>query len=100
MCEWGDTVMVSVGQKTVSVDRCIAPFVNMLNACGIETKASCCGHGHLPGSIILADGRELLICRSSEEARLLCATLGVDIHGQLRGANDATSRALARGARF
>ena len=45
----------------VCCDPCIASLVATLNYGGIETVASCCGHGEQPGSIALADGRELLI---------------------------------------
>lgn len=43
------------------VDACVADIVGALNKAGIETKASCCGHQKIRGSVILADGRELFI---------------------------------------
>jgi hypothetical protein len=43
------------------IDACIAPIVEALNARGILTEASCCGHGKGAGSIVLQDGRELVI---------------------------------------
>lgn len=46
---------------TVWCDPCIAPLVRALNEGGIGTVASCCGHGEQDGSIVLRDGRELLI---------------------------------------
>lgn len=73
MCNWGETVDLSVtvpahlshtGSQRVAVkpiDRCIAPIVAALNGGGVLTASSCCGHGRGDGSIILADGRELLI---------------------------------------
>jgi hypothetical protein len=42
-------------------DPCLVPLVRALNDGGIPTKASCCGHGKRNGSIVLADGRELVI---------------------------------------
>jgi hypothetical protein len=36
-------------------DPCIEPLVRALNDAGIATRASCCGHGHRPGNIVLAD---------------------------------------------
>ena len=47
------------------IDFCIADIVRSLNAKGIETRVSCCGHaaGNL-GSIELMDGRELLVKRA------------------------------------
>ena len=69
MCEHGDTVIVMVGFKTCGIDRCIAPLVRALNAWGIRTVASCCGHNKRPGSIILEDGRELIIAPDWPTAR-------------------------------
>lgn len=43
------------------IDLCIADLVAALNAANITTMASCCGHGVLDGSILLEDGRELII---------------------------------------
>lgn len=79
MCEWGDTVRVRVtvpaqlsytGQDrraVKAIDRCIAPIVRALNTAGIRTDASCCGHGKGNGSIILSDGRELVIMARKEK---------------------------------
>jgi hypothetical protein len=48
------------------VDICIADIVAALNAANIVTMASCCGHGIQDGSIVLEDGRELIIKTKSE----------------------------------
>ena len=81
MCEWGTTVTVEVtvpanlsrtGRERVApkdVDSCIAPMVVALNAAGIATVASCCGHGRRPGNIALADGREMVIAPDYDTAR-------------------------------
>jgi len=73
MCQWGtDTVLLvpmspdesHTGQfrwAWKGVDSCIADIVQALNAAGIYTAQSCCGHGKGDGSIILHDGRELII---------------------------------------
>lgn len=78
MCKWDTTTLVRVtvpahlshtGKeriKMAGVDSCIAPIVKILNDNGILTDASCCGHGKMFGSIILADGRELLILPDRE----------------------------------
>ena len=73
MCEHGDTVVTEAGGCMVDVDRCIAPLVEALNAAELRTVASCCGHGRRPGTVALADGREVLVLRSYEEARSLDA---------------------------
>jgi len=69
------------GVATAGVDPCIAPLVQALNDAGLQTIASCCGHGHRPGSIALEDGREILIARDYAEARAMDAGFP-DIHGQ------------------
>lgn len=66
MCEWGTTTILILPRangklEPVDVDSCIATIVAALNKDGIKTIASCCGHGKMDGSIILADGRELCI---------------------------------------
>lgn len=96
MCEWGTTVRVDVEipdevtdreegyTKPVGVDACIAPLVHALNShAGVTTIASCCGHGNRPGSIILADGRELIVAPDFETARKVDDTFP-DIHGNER----------------
>lgn len=79
MCEWDTTTDLLVvvpahlsytGEDRVAVkpiDSCIAPIVLALNMAGIQTVASCCGHGRGPGFIALADGRELVIRAEPEE---------------------------------
>lgn len=48
-------------QRVVCIDWCIHQIVSALNAGGVETVASCCGHGTQRGRIDLADGRILWI---------------------------------------
>lgn len=47
--------------RVVCIDWCIHQIVAALNAGGVETVGSCCGHGQLPGRIDLKDGRVLRI---------------------------------------
>lgn len=73
MCKWGDTIDLEVTilahlsytgkeRKAIKgIDRCIAPIVDALNKGGVLTRFSCCGHGKGPGSVVLADGRQLFI---------------------------------------
>jgi hypothetical protein len=49
------------------VDACIADLVRALNAGGVITTSSCCGHGRTDGSILLADGRELRLAARQEK---------------------------------
>jgi len=68
--------------RVCDVDSCIAHIVAALNAGGVITKASCCGHGYRPGSIALDDGRELMILATFAEARKLDALFPLNIHGE------------------
>jgi hypothetical protein len=47
--------------REMPIDSCIAPIVAALQNAGIDMDGSCCGHGVHEGSIILADGRWLLV---------------------------------------
>lgn len=66
MCRWNGnwkhTVSINIDGKHVCIDSCIVTLIRILNDGGFKTVASCCGHNNRPGSIILADGRELIIC--------------------------------------
>jgi len=59
------------GTPAAWCDPCLAPLVSALNMGGLPTVASCCGHGRRPGSVVLADGRELLVLPDQEAARTL-----------------------------
>jgi hypothetical protein len=73
MCRWGHTVNLVVpipadlshtGEARwaeKAVDSCIADLVRALNAGGVLTRSCCCGHGKEEGSIILQDGRVLVV---------------------------------------
>lgn len=81
MCEWGNDVQVTLPSgKMVDVDSCIAAFVDRLNKAGIDTVASCCGHGKLPPTIALKGDRWMMLMDRATRERLE-ATFGVDIHG-------------------
>lgn len=74
---------------SAGVDPCIADVVRALCMDGLRTVASCCGHGHRPGRISLADGRELFVAYTREEADALAALYPLDIHGApVRGGGD------------
>jgi hypothetical protein len=42
-------------QAVKPLDCCVANLVQVLNAAGVQTRGSCCGHGS-EGEIILGDG--------------------------------------------
>lgn len=48
-----------VRNKVVWVDFCVADIVVGLNAAGLRTVASCCGHDKMYGNVMLEDGRSL-----------------------------------------
>ncbi len=51
MCDETTTVHLMT-HKDVQVDSCISRFVQALNAAGITTSTSCCGHGEGDGSFL------------------------------------------------
>lgn len=56
------------GLTEAGVDACIAPLVQALNDGGIQTVASCCGHGRMPGRVILEDGRDVLVMTRADSS--------------------------------
>lgn len=79
MCEHGMTTLVEVTipanlshkevayKKMSPIDSCIASIVDALEKGGVMMGGSCCGHGKSEGSIMLEDGRELVIRRIADE---------------------------------
>jgi hypothetical protein len=83
MCKQGTHSTIKVISNNIvvrlkTIDACIAPIVQTLNEVGIETVACCCGHGKFPGVISLKDGREILIARNYDEARLMESVIPKD----------------------
>lgn len=70
------------GWPSIWCDPEIADLVRALNSGGVKTVASCSGHGHRPGNIALADGRELVIARDYAEARKIDKLFPVDVNGE------------------
>lgn len=73
-----------IGGKERAIDDCLVPIILALNNGGCETVACCCGHGNRWGSIILADGRELIIAPDFESARAFDKVHGRPIHDERR----------------
>jgi len=73
-------VLMQIGGRLIEVDAEIAHIVRALNDAGHKTIASCSGHGHRPGRIALADGREIIIARDFAEAGRIDALFPVDIN--------------------
>jgi hypothetical protein len=69
MCRWNDTTIVNINNHPIAIDRCIARLVEVLSEAGLETVASCCGHGKRPSNIALADSREIIIAPDYETGR-------------------------------
>jgi len=59
--EYTDVVAMPLNCKVRTIDRCIHQIIAALNAGGVETFACCCGHGKQAGTILLEDGRTLLV---------------------------------------
>ena len=62
---YANQALLPINGKVRCIDWCIHHIVAALNAGGVETVACCCGHGVRDGVITLADGRELLITKTS-----------------------------------
>lgn len=60
-------VCMPINGKVQCIDWCIHQIVAALNSGGIETIASCCGHGERDGRIDLADGRVLVIKKHDQQ---------------------------------
>ena len=54
-------VRMRINGKIRGIDHCIHQIVAALNAGGVSTLSSCCGHGKTKGNIVLEDGRILII---------------------------------------
>lgn len=64
---FAEQVPMPIGRHVEYIDGCISHIVAALNAGGIRTVASCCGHGGLIGNIVLEDGREIGIFKGRDE---------------------------------
>ena len=58
---YANQVAMPLNGKVQCIDHCIHHIIAALNAGGVRTYASCCGHQNQPGSIWLEDGRDLVI---------------------------------------
>jgi len=61
------------------IDHCISQIIAALNAGGVQTIASCCGHKRMLGEIMLRDGRELLVVKNRDEAKRIVKWYGKDM---------------------
>ena len=82
LCNNGPSIDVMIGGKWCAIDKDIAPVVAALNQVGCATVASCSGHGHRPGNIALADGREIIIARNFEEGRRIDRLFPIGANGE------------------
>ena len=57
-------VCMPLGGRVQGIDHCIHRLVGALNAGGVGTIASCCGHKKMAGRIDLEDGRTLIVGHS------------------------------------
>lgn len=55
-----------LNSKVYCIDWCIHQIVAALNAGGVWTKVSCCGHNRIIGHIGLEDGRVLYIAKDPD----------------------------------
>lgn len=64
MATYAGQAKMPIDGKVQCIDWCIHHVVAALNAGGVRTVASCCGHGTMDGRIDLEDGRVLTIART------------------------------------
>lgn len=69
----------SMAPRNMGIDHCITELVEKLNEAGMETIASCCGHGFQPMRISLKNGAEILIANYDQAQEI--ATLFPNING-------------------
>ena len=73
-----------INGRVRGIDWCIHRIVSALNAGGIRTMASCCGHKKMHGRIDLADGRILAIFENeNQEAWQVSRTPEATVHIQV-----------------
>ena len=65
---YDNQMLTPVLGRVVGIDHCIGRIVAALNAGGVFTTSSCCGHGVMNGSITLMDGRTLIILSTTPES--------------------------------
>ena len=70
LATYAGQVALPINGRVQGIDECIHRIVAALNAGNVRTTASCCGHGKMPGCILLEDGRVLAIYSSPEDARM------------------------------
>ncbi len=64
---FNDQVPMPINGRVQCIDKCISQIVASLNAGGVQTVASCCGHNKTPGSILLYDGRCIGVFKNQKE---------------------------------
>jgi len=62
---YANQVCMPINGKVQCIDWCIHQIVAALNAGGVGTIASCCGHMKQEGRIDLADGRLVIVRKHS-----------------------------------
>lgn len=85
MCDQRQAICMPLNGKVQCIDGCIHHIVAALNAGGVWTVGSCCGHDGKPlpmGRIDLEDGRVLLVA-SKEQADTLCSVVGTAPAGRV-----------------
>lgn len=64
---YANQAKMALNGRVVCIDWCIHHIIAALNAAGVRTLASCCGHGAQPGRIDLEDGRTLTITKTNRK---------------------------------
>jgi hypothetical protein len=64
--EYTCQVPMPINGRRCEIDLCVADIVAALNAANIRTVMSCCGHGQADGVVMLEDGLEIRIKKTSQ----------------------------------
>jgi len=73
------------GKPTVWCDPCLVDIVRALNAAGLRTTSSCCGHGYRPGfvSVSIGDDDVWVTIGTRDEWEQIQALFQTDANGRL-----------------
>lgn len=70
------------GKPTIWCDPEVVWLVKLLNDGGVPTVASCSGHGYQPPTVVLRDGRVLIVLDDLDALARVNVVFGFDINGE------------------
>ena len=67
--------MMVIEENSIWCDPCLEGTIRSLNLGGLKTVASCCGHGSNFSTVLLADGRWIVILPDHESFSKMDTTI-------------------------